>query len=157
MTSYLTRWQGFRWTKWDMSVLADCYLQTKSWVPIEEPSFLPWTNAFGAMSVLCLAYPKYLGTAFRADALGCRPLVLHGNLFGVFDLYFFPTFHAVCLRHGTSFYIFAKHSASSLLMSRVSCFCFTDYRQNIGLCNAEQDFLSNGEDSPENHVRSSIY
>ena len=45
---------------------------------------------------LAFADAENLGAAFRANALGCRPLVLQRNFLRVLDLDFLPALHAIC-------------------------------------------------------------
>ena len=52
---------------------------------------------------LALANTEHLGTAGRADALGGRLTVFHGDGLGVFHLLFAPTLHTVCLHVDSPF------------------------------------------------------
>ena len=57
---------------------------------------MPQPSACGRV-LLALADSKYFCSAVRANALGGRLLVLHGDGFGVLYFLLGPAFHAVCL------------------------------------------------------------
>ncbi len=62
--------------------------------------------------ILTLADTKYLGATAGANTLSRRASVLEGNRIGIFNLYFLPALHAICLHFRTSLIILPSSVAN---------------------------------------------